>query len=159
MVAESPSRQRWSCASQGQFKPSAQALPAHGRNRDRRQFEHLPKQLAELRQHGPDMLGQVLLHAGAKTEMRAFRGENHHLGLRTIPQVLEGRSQSCHHCLIDDVGLGRSQCDTGDLAIVFEGEFQIARHYYYSAFVVSGTAQGAISAINASFQRAPSARR
>src|ERR1035441_10934451 len=102
------------------------------------------------------MVGQVLLHTGAKAEMRAFPGENHNLELWSIPQVLEGRSQSCQHGLVDDVGFGRSQCNAGDLAIVFEGEFQAAHR---PAFVVSRAAQGAISAINSSLQRTPSARR
>src|ERR1039458_2797999 len=90
------------------------------------------------------MVGQVLLHTGAKAEMRAFPGENHNLELWSIPQVLEGRSQSCQHGLVDDVGFGRSQCNAGDLAIVFEGEFQAVHR---PAFVVSRAAQGAISAI------------
>src|ERR1035441_6296131 len=83
------------------------------------------------------MVGQVLLHTGAKAEMRAFPGENHNLELWSIPQVLEGRSQSCQHGLVDDVGFGRSQCNAGDLAIVFEGEFQAAHR---PAFVVSRAA-------------------
>jgi hypothetical protein len=91
------------------------------------------------------MFWQVLLHAGAETEVRAVADE--HNGLKIVPccQLIEGQLQPGHHQLINDVRLGSSKDDTGHLSLVleFQPDFIGGAHHFPAC--VACAVQGATS--------------
>ena len=75
-------------------------------------------------QHAGAALGQVLLDAGAKAEMRPFCIEQHAAQTGRRAMCIEGCLQTGNHRRIDDVGLRTVQPQTQQRAIAIKPDFE-----------------------------------
>ena len=113
---------------QRQFETTAQTLSPDRGNGRRRCFSDSPQQRMKPGERPRNLLWEMLLNTGPKTEIGAFASEHDGFEVPPIREAIEGRLQIGHHRLINDIGLGSGKNDARYLTFVFKFHPDFHKH-------------------------------